>query len=167
MSGSVVIELTDEYSITVESNEQGEIDIEAVLENEVDVEIESVTGAPGKDGDKGDAFVYEDFTPEQLLLLKGDKGDKGDTGDKLTVLQIESLTLLSTGWTLVNGFYEYDLSNENILSTSIVDVIPDNDSVLTCKNADIYPKTVSTNGSVKLYAKNLPTSNINVTINIY
>jgi hypothetical protein len=167
MAGSVTIELTDEYSITVESNEQGEIDVDVTIESEVDIEIESVTGAPGKDGDKGDAFVYDDFTPEQLAALKGDKGDKGDTGEKLTVLQIGSLTLLSTGWVLVSGLYEYDLSNENILLTSIVDVIPDNASVEVIKNADVYPKTVSSAGSVKLYAKNLPSGNIGVTINIY
>lgn len=38
-------------------------------------------------GDKGDAFTYADFTPEQLAALKvkgdtGAKGDKGDPGDK-------------------------------------------------------------------------------------
>lgn len=33
-------------------------------------------------GDKGDAFTYEDFTPEQLAALKGEKGDKGDKGDQ-------------------------------------------------------------------------------------
>lgn len=27
---------------------------------------------------KGDAFTYEDFTPEQLAALKGEKGDKGE-----------------------------------------------------------------------------------------
>lgn len=31
-------------------------------------------------GDKGDPFTYEDFTPEQLAALKGEKGDKGDDG---------------------------------------------------------------------------------------
>lgn len=45
----------------------------------------------GEKGDTGDAFTYEDFTPEQLAGLKGDtgpqgikgdKGDKGDTGEK-------------------------------------------------------------------------------------
>ena len=29
-------------------------------------------------GEKGDAFTYEDFTPEQLEALKGEKGDVGD-----------------------------------------------------------------------------------------
>ena len=38
------------------------------------------TGAVGAKGDKGNAFTYEDFTPEQLLALKGEKGDKGDPG---------------------------------------------------------------------------------------
>jgi len=33
-------------------------------------------------GDTGDAFTYEDFTPEQLAGLKGEKGDKGDTGEQ-------------------------------------------------------------------------------------
>lgn len=48
-------------------------------------------------GEKGDAFVYSDFTPEQLAALKGEKGDaftysdftaeqlaalKGEKGDK-------------------------------------------------------------------------------------
>lgn len=27
-------------------------------------------------------FKYEDFTPEQLLSLKGEKGDKGDAGSQ-------------------------------------------------------------------------------------
>ena len=31
-------------------------------------------------GDKGDAFTYSDFTAEQLASLKGDKGDKGEQG---------------------------------------------------------------------------------------
>ncbi len=35
----------------------------------------------GPKGDKGDAFVYSDFTPEQLANLKGEQGPKGDKGD--------------------------------------------------------------------------------------
>ena len=47
-----------------------------------------VVGDTGAKGDTGDAFTYEDFTPEQLAALKGETGDtgpagpKGDTGDK-------------------------------------------------------------------------------------
>lgn len=40
-------------------------------------------GAPGKDGekgDKGDAFTYDDFTPEQLAALKGEPGNDGAPG---------------------------------------------------------------------------------------
>jgi hypothetical protein len=39
---------------------------------------ETLKGPPGEKGDKGDAFVYEDFTPEQLAGLKGEPGDAGD-----------------------------------------------------------------------------------------
>ena len=52
------------------------------------IAIGRVVGDTGEKGDTGDAFTYEDFTPEQLAGLKGDPGDtgpagpKGDTGDK-------------------------------------------------------------------------------------
>ena len=56
----------------------------------------------GLKGDKGDAFTYENFTPEQLEKLKGPKGDtgeRGETGEKgnpfvysdFTQEQLESL----------------------------------------------------------------------------
>lgn len=41
-------------------------------------------------GDKGDAFTYDDFTPEQLAKLKGDKGDPFIYKD-FTPEQIEDL----------------------------------------------------------------------------
>ena len=52
------------------------------------IAIGRVVGDTGEKGDTGDAFTYEDFTPEQLASLKGETGDtgpagpKGDTGDK-------------------------------------------------------------------------------------
>ena len=52
------------------------------------IAIGRVVGDTGEKGDTGDAFTYEDFTPEQLAGLKGDTrdtgpaGPKGDTGDK-------------------------------------------------------------------------------------
>ena len=44
----------------------------------------------GQKGDKGDAFTYDDFTPEQLAALKGDKGDPF-TYDDFTPEQIADL----------------------------------------------------------------------------
>jgi len=133
--------------------------------------IQGIQGIQGVQGEEGlsayEVAVSEGYTGSEAEWLASLKGDKGDKGDKMTVLQVASLTLLTTGWTLVGSIYEYDLSNANILDTSIVDVIPDNDSIEVVKNADIYPKTVSSAGSVKLYAKNLPSGNIGVTINIY
>ena len=40
--------------------------------------IQGVQGENGDKGDKGDAFTYDDFTAEQLALLKGEKGEQGD-----------------------------------------------------------------------------------------
>lgn len=42
--------------------------------------VKGVDYFDGEKGDKGDPFTYEDFTPEQLASLKGEKGDKGDDG---------------------------------------------------------------------------------------
>ena len=84
-----------------------------------------------------------------------------------TTTQVTGLTLTSTSWSLVSGYWEYDLSNGNITSSSIVDVIPDNDSVTIIQTANVLPKTVSSSGSVKLYAMNEPTDDISVTINIF
>lgn len=58
-----------------------------------DVGIPGPRGLQGFTGEKGEKFIYEDFTPEQLAFLKGEKGDsikgdqgiqgiKGDTGEK-------------------------------------------------------------------------------------
>lgn len=44
--------------------------------------VKGVDYFDGEKGDKGDAFTYSDFTPEQLAALKGAKGDTGATGEK-------------------------------------------------------------------------------------
>jgi hypothetical protein len=82
-------------------------------------------------------------------------------------IQITSQTLLQANWVLVNGLYEYNYSNAAILDTSIVDVVPDNEYVGICQAANIYPKTLSSVGTVKFYSKLAPTGDIVVTINIY
>lgn len=40
------------------------------------------TGPQGQQGPKGDAFTYDDFTPEQLAALTGPQGPQGETGPK-------------------------------------------------------------------------------------
>ena len=57
------------------------------------VNIGSIQGPPGKDGDKGDDFTYDDFTQAQLDALKGEKGDDGDdfTYDDFTQDQLDAL----------------------------------------------------------------------------
>ena len=93
---------------------------------------------------------------------------KGQLQDGLVdVLQVTPVTLIIAGWIFTSGLYEYTYSNPSILSTSIVDVIPANVSIAVVKAADILPATLSSTGSVKLYATNLPTTNITVTFNIF
>ena len=46
----------------------------------VDNAIASIELTPGPKGDKGDAFTYDDFTPEQLAALKGADGKDGQNG---------------------------------------------------------------------------------------
>ena len=77
------------------------------------------------------------------------------------------MTFSVAGWTFSAGFYQYTYSNANILSTSIVDVIPANSTISIVKTADIMPSTLSASGNVTIYATNLPTGNIGATINIY
>ena len=46
---------------------------------------ESLEGAGALKGDKGDPFTYDDFTPEQLLALKGKDGINGKSAFQLAV----------------------------------------------------------------------------------
>ena len=49
--------------------------------NNQDLQNPESKNIKGPKGDKGDPFIYSDFTSEQLAGLKGEKGDKGDKGD--------------------------------------------------------------------------------------
>ena len=89
------------------------------------------------------------------LALKADK-----------TIQVTPVTITSGSWSLVGGLYESNYANANILSTSIVDIIPSNASVPIVLSAQLLPQTNSSAGSVKIYATNLPLSNIVVTVNI-
>jgi len=82
-------------------------------------------------------------------------------------IQVTPITLSAASWTLVSGLYEYDYANANITSASIVDVIPSNSTIAIVQSAGILPSTISSTGSVKLYATNLPSADIVVTFNIF
>lgn len=53
-------------------------------------QLENLKGDRGEKGEKGDAFAYSDFTPEQLAALKGAKGD-AFTYEDFTPAQLASL----------------------------------------------------------------------------
>ena len=46
---------------------------------------ESLAGAGALKGEKGDPFTYDDFTPEQLLALKGETGIEGKSAYQIAV----------------------------------------------------------------------------------
>ena len=73
----------------------------------------------------------------------------------------------NTGWNLVGGIYEKIISNSQILTTSVVYIVPENDDLDTVQNAEVYPKTLSGAGTVTIYAKNVPTTSFTVTLNIF
>jgi hypothetical protein len=78
-----------------------------------------------------------------------------------------SATLTTAGWSLVSGLQEQVLSNANITASSSVDIIPNNADIDIVIAAQILPKTDAQSGGVKVYAKNLPTGNIGVTLQIW
>jgi hypothetical protein len=81
---------------------------------------------------------------------------------------VVATSTLSTGsWSLVGGLQEQSISNVNITASSVVDIIPDNAAASVVSAAQILPRTDSSSGAVKVYATNLPTANIGVTLNIW
>lgn len=75
--------------------------------------------------------------------------------------------LTVAGWTLVNGLYEQTLLNGRITSDSYVAVIPFNADVAIVSAAGILPQNDSIDGGVIIYSTNLPSDDINVTLNIF
>ncbi|WP_310381847.1 hypothetical protein [Flavobacterium sp.] len=94
-------------------------------------------------------------------------GDQDLSGLSLKPIQVPAQVLAIAGWTLVGGYYEYNLANANITAVSIVDAIPNNSSIDVVKAAQIMPTTLSGAGTVKFYCENLPTSTITITLNIW
>lgn len=85
---------------------------------------------------------------------------------KADLIQVPAVAITTASWTLVGSTYESVISHVDILANSWVDIIPDNDSVDAVALAEIYPGVDVTVGSAKVYAKNLPTTDIIVTLTI-
>lgn len=70
-----------EVDTKLDGLQAGDVDLANYYnKQEVDKKLSDIELTPGPKGDKGDAFTYADFTPEQLLALKGEKGDAGPQG---------------------------------------------------------------------------------------
>ena len=83
-----------------------------------------------------------------------------------TITTIENVTLLVESWSLVSGMYEYNYVNPAILADSVVDILPYESSFFAILQAEISPMVVSSVGTLKIKAKNLPVANILIAINI-
>jgi hypothetical protein len=111
---------------------------------------------------KPNDFPFGDEINQQLQNIEDNFNEvKGNS-----IKQIDGLTLLVEGWTLVEGLYEYELANSNITTTTMVDVIPINADVQIAIDAQVLARTESSTGKVIIYSINLPTANIGVTINL-
>jgi hypothetical protein len=60
-----------------------------------------------------------------------------------TFQQITGITVLQSDWPLDSGLYESDISNANITSNTVVDVIPDNADYTIVLAAQLLPANVS------------------------
>jgi hypothetical protein len=84
-----------------------------------------------------------------------------------TFQQITGITVSQASWNEDSGLYESDISNANITSNTVVDVIPDNADYTIVLAAQLLPANVSSAGAVKIFAVNEPTDDINVTLNLF
>ena len=113
--------------------------------------------------------ILNSETDERKIVLNwsvnGTDGTNGTDGaDGSIPLVIPGLTLSSGSWSLVSGFYEYDLANASITATSEVEVIFMKSTIDIVKTADVMPDNLADTGTVKIYATNEPTADIDVTI---
>ena len=51
---------------------------------------QGIQGLQGEQGIQGDAFTYDDFTLEQLALLKGVQGEQGENHLSIVILHLNN-----------------------------------------------------------------------------
>jgi hypothetical protein len=83
------------------------------------------------------------------------------------VIKVEGLKILLSDWVLVNSMYENKVYDSNIFTDSIVNIIPTLDDSRAAMSAQILPQTIPSLGFVTVYALNIPTQDINISVNIF
>lgn len=96
------------------------------------------------DSETGGLTLADQFGTETVVVIS-----KG-----VSVIQKENITISAAGWTLVGDFYEYTYNDVDITATSIVSISPNKEFYLDVITYFMLPNTLSSNGSVKLYALN-------------
>jgi hypothetical protein len=120
------------------------------------------------DGPK--VVIYGDISASGYLVVQNITASNNISASGTifgTFQQITGITVLQSDWTLDSGLYESDISNANITSNTVVDVIPDNAYYTTVLAAQLLPANVSSAGAVKIFAVNEPTDDIDVTLNLF
>lgn len=93
----------------------------------------------GLKGEKGDAFTYSDFTPEQLAGLKGEKGEAGARGaaftyadftaEELEALRGERGAAGAPGYTPLRGTDYWTSEDKAQIVQDVLAALPDGDEV--------------------------------------
>lgn len=81
-----------------------------------------------------------------------------------TPIQVTGVSVTNSSWTLSGGFYYKDIANANITASTSVTVIPDNATIAIVEEAVLLPLTESSSGSVRIWAKNIPTNTFTVNL---
>ena len=102
--------------------------------------IGNISKSKGFKGDIGDAFTYEDFTPEQLAGLKG---DQGDTPSVALRLDSDGNLYYSSDGILVDK--EYATSNQFATKEYVANLLLDKVNELESKVKKLKPRVVTVN----------------------
>lgn len=131
--------------------------------------ITGMPGTPGADGDDGREIELRENAGWAEWRYAGDMSwtqlFEIPSGGSGSIIQASG-TLVVANWIIDGSLKKYVLSNANITATSSVEVIPANASYDILIAAEPMPETESTSGTVTMWAKNTPSANIPVTINI-
>lgn len=116
---------------------------------------------------EGDSTLLPTGGTTGQVLAKNSGTNYDVTWTTKKVTQVTGKTVATGAWSLVSGVYEASISDAAILSTSIVNVIPNNADAATIRTAGLLPRTDSSAGAVKIYSTSAPAATITVTLNIF